>query len=116
MYYSRFIKIPELWNETNVDITNLKFMDKRPYATDYLYRLHNQLEDTEMEVLAKREEIKESIDNNSAPRTGLGDKLLTLTARSMKITSKMISIENELCRRIRYNKFINALNNDNKGA
>jgi hypothetical protein len=91
-------------------------MDKRPYSTDYLQGLHSQLEEKEIEVLGNIEEIKESIDNNSKPPTGSGTKLLTLTARKMNLTIQMISIENELCRRIRYSKFINALNNDNKGA
>ena len=116
MYYSRFTKVPEIWNETNADITNLKFMDERPYATDYLYRLHNHLEDREMDLLGNIEKIKESIDNNSKTPTLSGRKLLKLTARKLNITIKMISIENELARRIRYVKFIDALNNDNEGA
>ena len=116
MYYSRFTKVPEIWNESNVDLENLKFMDERPYATNYLQKLHNHLEDREMELLGNIEKIKESIDNNSKTPTLSGRKLLKLTARKLNITIKMISIENELCRRIRYNKFINALNNDNEGA
>ena len=116
MYYSRFTKVPEIWNESNVDLENLKFMDERPYATNYLQKLHNHLEDREMELLGNIEKIKESIDNNSKTPTLSGRKLLKLTARKLNITIKMISIENELARRIRYVKFIDALNNDNEGA
>lgn len=116
MYYSRFTKVPEIWNESNVDLENLKFMDERPYATNYLQKLHNHLEDREMDLLGNIEKIKESIDNNSKTPTLSGRKLLKLTARKLNITIKMISIENELARRIRYVKFIDALNNDNEGA
>jgi len=104
MYYSRFTKVPEIWNESNMDLENLKFMDERPYSTDYLKRIYKRLEDKEIEVFAKIED-----SNNSAT--------LKFQHRvSCNILDQMVSIENELARRIRYVKFIDALNNDNEGA
>ena len=124
MYYSRFMKTHQIWNESNIDLDThpIEFMDDRPYSTDYLKRLYSRLEDKEIEVLGQIEDTKQSLYRDSDHYIDF-DYVCNNSAMFRfqnkvrnNIVAQMISIENELTRRIRYVKFIDALNNDNEGA